>query len=960
MASNELKLRVLMDFVDKVTKPLKNMLKGNNDLAKALKDTRSQLSELGKKQKDVAEFRELRAGLAKTTTELKAARDRANALARGLHAAGPPTKAMIKDFEKAKQAAAKLKEAHQQQAQQVQELRTRLHSAGIETRNLSQHERTLRESIRSTTAAMQQQQTQLERLAQRERQLGEARKKMGALQNVASNTAVAGYAAKSTGMNIITDLKGTVDESKKLEGSTNRIQALGLKPHDTQHAINFAKSMKSYGTSVTDNTQLMLDAVTIFADGHHAEMAAPIMAKMKFANEALFGAEKGHENEQKFMNMLKVVELRGGAANAETFKAEANMIQKVLTATGGRVGGDQWMDFIKRGGVAAKQLSTNTFFNQMEPLIQEMGGDAVGTGLMSAYQNVYQGKTTVRAARAMTNLGLLDKDKVKYNKIGMVKEFLPGALQGGDLFKSSPLEWIEKVMLPKLAAKGITDKTQILDTIGTIFTNRTASNLIATMYLQREQIHKNEKLNQGAEGIDQVFERGKKMTSGHEIEALARMRDLKLDIGERVMPIYNMAIDAGLRAMASFSQFMKEHNSATEIIIVTLAVVAGLLVVFGTLAIAVAAVLGPFAMLKFFMTTLGIQGGLFAGILGKIAGALRLVGTAVMFIGRALLMNPIGLAITAIAVAAFLIYQYWEPISAFFGGLWQKVTTAFDGGIGGITKLLVNWSPLGLLYSAFSAGMGLLGIQLPADLTTLGGNLMDALANAIGGGIDKVKAAVNGGLFGIGALLLNWSPIGLLYSAFRSVLGMLGIQLPAEFSTFGNNIIMGLANGITSGLGTVKDAIVNVASSTVGWFKEKLGIRSPSRVFAELGGFISEGAAGGIGREQGKVAKAAAALAMLASSSFAPPALAQAYQLNASITAPAFAKATPIDMRGPLLASTAPGAATGTASASPSIYNITINAAPGMDAETIARAVSLELDRRERTKQSRIGSRLTD
>ena len=29
-------------------------------------------------------------------------------------------------------------------------------------------------------------------------------------------------------------------------------------------------------------------------------------------------------------------------------------------------------------------------------------------------------------------------------------------------------------------------------------------------------------------------------------------------------------------------------------------------------------------------------------------------------------MNPIGLVITAIAGAAYLIYRYWEPIKGFF------------------------------------------------------------------------------------------------------------------------------------------------------------------------------------------------------------------------------------------------------------------------------------------------------
>ena len=41
-------------------------------------------------------------------------------------------------------------------------------------------------------------------------------------------------------------------------------------------------------------------------------------------------------------------------------------------------------------------------------------------------------------------------------------------------------------------------------------------------------------------------------------------------------------------------------------------------------------------------------------------------------------------------------------------------------------------------------------------------------------------------------------------------------------------------------------------------------------------------------------------------------------------------------------------------------YSITINPAPGMDPQAIARAVSAELDRRERAKRSRVLSQLSD
>jgi phage-related protein len=171
--------------------------------------------------------------------------------------------------------------------------------------------------------------------------------------------------------------------------------------------------------------------------------------------------------------------------------------------------------------------------------------------------------------------------------------------------------------------------------------------------------------------------------------------------------------------------------------------------------------------------------------------------------------------------------------------------------------------------------------------------------------------------------------------------------LPTKFSTFGANIIAGLVNGITNGLGAVKTAITSAADSTVGWFKEKLGIHSPSRVFGELGGFISEGAAIGIDGGKAKVAKAALALATAATTSFAPA-----------------AAQVPIDARKTVLSAPGGGAAGGAtataAGGAPASYTINIHPAPGMDANAIARAVAAELDRRERSKQARHGSRLSD
>ena len=56
----------------------------------------------------------------------------------------------------------------------------------------------------------------------------------------------------------------------------------------------------------------------------------------------------------------------------------------------------------------------------------------------------------------------------------------------------------------------------------------------------------------------------------------------------------------------------------------------------------------------------------------------------------------------------------------------------------------------------------------------------------------------------------------------------------------------------------------------------------------------------------------------------------------------------------------APRAAAAPAAAGSSSYTITINPAPGMDPQAIARAVAQELDKRERDKGARRRSALQD
>ena len=174
-------------------------------------------------------------------------------------------------------------------------------------------------------------------------------------------------------------------------------------------------------------------------------------------------------------------------------------------------------------------------------------------------------------------------------------------------------------------------------------------------------------------------------------------------------------------------------------------------------------------------------------IMGAVKGVTMLgqaflfLGKNILMAGRFLLTNPIGLAITGIAIGAFLIYKNWAPISSFFVGIWNSIKTAFNGGIRGIS-----------------------------------------------------------------ALIINWSPIGLFYSAFAKVLSWFGIDLPAKFTGFGAMILEGLKNGILSKVNAVKDAITGAVSGVIDKARGILGIHSPSRVFMGIGGYTMQGMANGI------------------------------------------------------------------------------------------------------------------
>jgi hypothetical protein len=903
MSDKELRLQVVFAALDKLTAPMKKIVNESTTLGKAIKATNDKLKDLNARQKDIGEFRAMRSGLQETSTKLEAAQRHVAGLAQRIKQTDSPTRVMTREFSAAVKAAGALKMQAQQQGQQLQVLRSSLSGAGISTRDLGAAQTALKSKIASTNAELTAQQKRLAATGAQQQRVTVARQHTDKLRTVAGNVASAGVGATIAGGVVGAPIVKGLQEAKHYQTETGRVTALGLGPQVSADAEKYARNMKTFGTSHTENLELVRDSMSVFGDLPHAQMVAPTLAKMKFGNKAFYGEESGEENERKFMDMLKVIETRGGTANSDTFHGQANMVQKVISATGGRVGPSEWLNFIKTGGIAAKIMDDKSFYYEMEPLVQEIGGHRTGTALMSGYQNLYQGRTSKRAIKNIASFGLIgDASKVTHDKAGQVSYLNPGALLGSDLFRKSQFQWMEQILLPQLAKRGITKHKDVEDAIGSMFSTRTAASQFVQMFNQRAQIHKNAKLNAGAYDIDQINTLGQRMTSGKELNASTRLADLMLVMGEKILPLYSSAIETVTVALDHMNGFIEKNPTLAKVMIVSFGVLAGLLVVIGPLMLGLATLIGPYALLHVMFAKMGIQGGVLMPILRGIGSAFLWLGRAALIAGRAMLMNPIGLVITAIALAAFLVYKYWEPIKTFFIDLWNGVTNVF--------------------------------------------NLAWASIKAFAGGIwSDVKQAFDGGIMSINALVLNWSPLGLFYQAFAGVMTWFGFELPAKFSTFGANIMEGLVNGITGALGWVKATIAGAGDSVIGWFKEKLGIHSPSRVFAELGDFTMQGLAVGLQRsEDGPIGQVGGLAKRLT-------------QLGAGIAISAAAMpAMAFDTRPPISPRTAGAGATYQGDT----IQITIQAAPGMDEQAIARAVAQVLEQRDRQKSARRRSSFSD
>lgn len=288
----------------------------------------------------------------------------------------------------------------------------------------------------------------------------------------------------------------------------------------------------------------------------------------------------------------------------------------------------------------------------------------------------------------------------------------------------------------------------------------------------------------------------------------------------------------------------------------------GTSVVLGTYRLGTSAVVGSLhAMRHPLVATRRAVFGLDRALRSISLGSLRGMGAVLQGVGAALRMAfmpimaiglPALVVIGAIAATAFLVYKYWKPIKAFFTGMWQGIQQGLK--------------PLQPLFDALSLAAG----KLFEPLKPVWGWLKTALGGIVSwfGKVFKQEEDVGGGAAAMG-VRVGAAIAGFINGAVAlatTVVTKFGVvvdwfkSLPAAFMSFGQDIMQGLLDGISSRFDSVVNKIKSVGAAIKSVFTGSgaggQDIHSPSRVWHGFGGFLMSGLGGGIeGQSTGVLSK---------------------------------------------------------------------------------------------------------
>ena len=832
---SKLKLEVLFNAVDKVSGPIKTIIGGSKTMADVLKKTNSELKGLESQQRKISGFRQLTEQSEKTAQALAKNKQTISELKAALKI-NPEVQENVAALARAEAAHKRLMGVQKSQRTELTGMAQEFNKAGIQMDRLNEEESDLKNKIHLTTMELNKQKEALSRHEKAQKKYEEMQTRMNKASELAkkglavSAVAIAGMGyslkqyedAEDAAMGLRVSMMQANGQVAKEYGEINKLaNSLGTKlPGTTADFQNMMAVLIQQGISA----KAILGGVGVAAGYLGVQM------KMPFEEAAEFAAKMQDATKTAEKDMLSLMDVIQRSYYLGVDKG--NMLQGFSKISAG-------MKIIKQEGLEGAKA--------MAPLLimadqAAMAGESAGNAFSKIFKSM------------MDTDGI--KKALKDSKTGLTMNFTDGKGEFGGL--DNMYKQLEQL-------KGLSTE-QRLPILGDMFGNDAETIQALNLLIDKGKSGYDEVVAKMKAQADLQTRVNAQLSTLKNLKDAAggTFTSLLALFGEQLAPQFKSMIEG----FTSITEKVTAWAQANPGLASTLAriVAGGVLLIGGlsALSIGAIAIFGPMLMVaKSFGVVIGVSkllvgslsgivtvaklsGGallwlgkgifflgqqalmamgklyLFAirglGMLaqGLIMGAVKgvtMLGQAFLFLGKNILMagrflltNPIGLAITGIALGAFLIYKNWAPISAFFVGIWNTIKTAFNGGITGISALIINWSPIGLFYTAFASVLSWFGIDLPAKFTGFGAMILEGLKNGILSKVNAVKDAITGAVSGV----------------IDKARGILGIHSPSRvFMGIGGYTMQGMANGIANANGlpiaatsTATQGVVNTAAQT--------------------------------------------------------------------------------------------------------------------------------------------------
>ncbi|EQB8041062.1 phage tail tape measure protein [Aeromonas hydrophila] len=653
---NPLKLQILLGAVDKLTAPLKAVSGQSRMTAKDLVDTKKKIRDIETQAGQIEGYKTLGAQIGATKAKLKQAEGSFSELQRKIADTPKPTRLMINELNKAEKAINLLKTKQGEMITRHAQMGEAMRKTGINTSNLSETQRRLKTDLAAANTVLDSQRTKLGQLADQQKRLNQVKASYRQTQELRGQIAGHGATAIAAGTAIGMPIYSAIKEYSNFEDAMKGVakQVDGAREDSgklTKVYYDMAKEIQAIAEEIPqlngaiDIAALVEGAARMGVQGQENLLKfARTSAKAATAFELPAGQLA--EDMGKIANLYKIpignIEELGDAINYLDDNAQSkgadiiNVLQRLGSVA-------DKLDYRKAAAIGSTFLSLGA-----APEIAASATNAMVREL---------GVATMQSKRFQTGI----------KAIGMKSADVEKAMT------TDAMGTIIKV-LEKIKKLNAEDQLRVTTQIFGKEYGKDAAKLSNNL----DELHRQLKLvnaEKSKGSMQRESDIDKDSLSSQWLILQAGIRNVKADLGEKLRGSLMDIIKYTKEIVVSIRHWVEENPELANTLVKVAAITSIIAIAMGGLSLTIATLLGPLAIMKLIFGVLGVT---FGGMLGAIGA----------------LLAPLA----ALAALGIAIIKFWQPISAFFSGLWQGIMT-------GLAPVFEAFKPFAPLIDGIGSGV---------------------------------------------------------------------------------------------------------------------------------------------------------------------------------------------------------------------------------------------------------------